>query len=146
MSPLSDLLDRLRRAVVPPGAPAAAAAVPEDRALARAREVAPIVAELAAIAAEAAAVEAAATAEAEAALARGSEAAARVVEDARGAADRVRATAAAERRAEIEAVIAARLERGRADAARLEQRAARRTPVVVAAVVERVRTAGGEPR
>lgn len=125
MRPLSSLLDRFRRGVAVP------AAAGDDLAA----ELAPVFASLEAFEAEADAVKQACARQAEDRLGAGLEQVARLSEGwrTRAEAERVRAAAEKRRRAHEEA--SALEERGRVEADRIRQRAARRMPEVVAEIV-----------
>jgi hypothetical protein len=125
MRPVSSLLDRFRRGVAVP------AAAGDDLAA----ELAPVFASLEAFEAEADAVRRASAQQAEEQLRAGLENVARVSEDWRARAEAERAQAAEGWRLRAHEEISALEERGRVEADRIRQRAARRTPELVAEIV-----------
>ncbi len=125
MRPLSSLLDRFRRGVAVP------AAAGDDLAA----ELAPIFASLEAFEVEADAVKRASAQQAEERLAAGLEQAARTSEGWRARAEAERERASSEKRGRAREEAAALEERGRVEADRIRQRAARRMPELVVEIV-----------
>jgi hypothetical protein len=125
MRPVSSLLDRFRRGVAVP------AAAGDDLAA----ELAPVFASLEAFEAEAEAVKRASARQAEERLRAGLENVARIDEGWRARAEAERAQAAEAWRLRAREEVSALEERGRVEAVRIRERAARRTPELVAEVV-----------
>ena len=125
MRPLSSFLDRFRRGVAVP------AAAGDDLAA----ELAPVFASLEAFEAEADAVKRASARQAEERLAAGLERVARISEGWRARAEAERSHAVAEQRRRVHEEASALEERGRVEADRIRQRAARRMPELVAEIV-----------
>jgi hypothetical protein len=129
MRPLSSLLDRFRRGVAVP------AAAGDDLAA----ELGPVFASLDVFEAEADAVKRVSAQQAEERLAAGLEQVARISEGWRATAEAERARAAEGRRRRANEEASALEEHGREEAERMRERASRRTPELVAEIVDCVR-------